>query len=355
MRAGIAVFVAVVQSILFLGHWFVFQTWVSLHPPSTPLFRAAVAAASVSFIATTLLSRRYYNPLVRSLYLAAAVWLGFMDLFLVAACTCWLVYPLDHGAFAAVVFGLAVAAGIYGLVNARLVRVQRISVSLPGLPPAWVGRRAALVTDTHLGAINGPRFMGRIVSKLRTLAPDAAFLSGDLFDGGLFDPQALEAWTDLALPLGAYFVNGNHEEFSDPRPYLDAVRRAGIRVLNNQKVTLDGVQILGVPYGESADPRRFQSLLRTLCDPGGPAILLCHSPHALPVPEAAGVSLLLAGHTHGGQMFPITFFTARVFKQFRYGLNRLGNMLVYTSCGAGTWGPPMRVGTRPEIVLIEFA
>jgi predicted MPP superfamily phosphohydrolase len=74
----------------------------------------------------------------------------------------------------------------------------------------------------------------------------------------------------------------------------------------------------------------------------------------LPIAEAEGVSLQLSGHTHGGQFFPYTLIAKRVWGEFIYGLNRLGNMQVYTSYGAGTWGPPFRVGTRPEIVVLEF-
>jgi uncharacterized protein len=83
--------------------------------------------------------------------------------------------------------------------------------------------------------------------------------------------------------------------------------------------------------------------------------MLSHSPHALAVPAEAGISLQLSGHTHGGQIFPFTWFTQRIFGAYTYGLKRFREMWVYTTTGAGTWGPPMRVGTQPEIVLIEFA
>ena len=84
------------------------------------------------------------------------------------------------------------------------------------------------------------------------------------------------------------------------------------------------------------------------------SILLTHAPSGLPIAEEEGISLQLSGHTHGGQIFPFTWIVSRVWGQFTYGLKRLGNLLVYTSSGTGTWGPPMRVGTKPEIVLIEF-
>ncbi len=86
-----------------------------------------------------------------------------------------------------------------------------------------------------------------------------------------------------------------------------------------------------------------------------PAILFNHAPARLPIVEQAGFSLQLSGHTHGGQFLPFTWITRRVYGRFTSGLHNFGSLQVYTSTGAGTWGPPMRVGTRPEIVLLEFS
>ena len=156
--------------------------------------------------------------------------------------------------------------------------------------------------------------------------------------------------------MGAYFTTGNHEEFSDPSRYLEAVNRSEVRVLHNEKVTIDGLQIVGVHYQETTNAERFRSILeRADIRRDQASILLSHAPHALAIPEEAGISMQLSGHTHGGQIFPFTWFTRRIFGRYTYGLKRFGDMLVYTTTGVGTWGPPMRVGTQPEIVLIEFA
>ena len=87
---------------------------------------------------------------------------------------------------------------------------------------------------------------------------------------------------------------------------------------------------------------------------GGPSVLLNHVPNGLPIVEECGVSLQLSGHTHGGQIFPFTWVARRAFGEFTYGLHSFRALQVYTSTGAGTWGPPMRVGTTPEMVLLEF-
>jgi predicted MPP superfamily phosphohydrolase len=85
-----------------------------------------------------------------------------------------------------------------------------------------------------------------------------------------------------------------------------------------------------------------------------PSILLNHVPSRLPIVERAGISLQLSGHTHGGQFAPFNWLTRRIFGKFTHGLHRFGALQVYTSTGAGTWGPPMRVGPAPEIVLLTF-
>jgi uncharacterized protein len=364
----IARFVAIVQLLLFVFHAFIYKTLAYFFAGHDRIPPTALAVTlfllSVSFVPGTLLAHRYFNKPVRIFYRFAATWLGILNFAFLASVASWLALPLvqllhlsvTSAQIAATFFTLALLASLYGILNAASIRVNRITVKLPSLPPSWRGRAAALVTDTHLGHIIGSRFLRRLVSTLRQLRPDVVFVSGDMFDGTHADYIRLAApWKSLAPRFGSYFVTGNHEEFSDPTNYLNAIRNSGIHVLHNKAVDLDGLQVLGVPYHDSANPRRFQSILENAqLDPTRASVLLTHVPHSLPVVEEQGISLQLSGHTHGGQIFPFTWFTSRIFGEFTYGLKRFGDLLVYTSSGAGTWGPPMRVGTHPEIVLIHF-
>ena len=368
VRSRIAVAVTIIQSFLLLTHLFLYETWVALfgapRQPGLRVLQLSFAALSVSFVAATLLAHRYYNKPVRVLYRIASIWLGFVNFAFPAACLAWLAVfatiafnlPFTQTQIALVFLGLALFATLYGLVNAANLRIKRVSVKLPGLPASWHGRVAALVTDTHLGHIKGRRFLSRIVTSLRQLRADVVFISGDLFDGTHVDAHRLVApWKQLTPKFGSFFVSGNHDEFSDHSRYLDAIRNSGIRVLHNETVDLDGLQVLGIPYHDSANPERFQSVLSGAhLDPNRASVLLSHVPHSLPIPERHGISLQLSGHTHGGQIFPFTWFTSRIFGAYTYGLSRFGDLLVYTSSGAGTWGPPLRVCTTPEIVLIHF-
>ena len=367
LRAGIAGFVITIQSVLFLAHGFVYWTWAAFQttdPLTATTLKAALAVLSSTFITASLLAFRYYNALVRAFYRIAAIWLGFFNFFFLAAGLSWFVLigvrllrvPIGRPEIAGVLFSFAAVAGLYGLVNARLVRVREIKVRLPNLPRSWRGRTAALVSDLHLGHINGPAFSRRVVGKIEQLHPDIVLITGDLFDGTKVNAEdVVNPLKRLSPRYGAYFVTGNHEEFSDPTKYIDALKGAGIGVLDNQKIVVDGLQIVGVNHSDTTNPARFRTILAQAdIDQNQASILLSHAPHALSVAEGAGVSLQLSGHTHGGQVFPFTWFARKLFGERTYGLSRFGELMVYTSSGAGTWGPPMRVGTHPEIVLIRL-
>jgi uncharacterized protein len=368
MRRSIVLFLVVAQSILFLGHFFIYSTWIALQtaPPIAEIYalRVALAALSVTFLSASLLAWRYSNGFVRGFYRVAAVWLGLLTYLFLAAIASWIVYGIAaaigfSGArqdIAFTLFGTALLAGLYGVINSTRIRVRQITVKLPNLPLIWRGRFAAFVSDVHLGHVRGYRFAKRLVALLSGLAPDIVLVGGDMYDGTKADVRHLaEPFREIISPLGTYFVAGNHEEFSDRRQYLDAVRSSGVHVLNNEKVVVDGLQIVGVHHHESVNTDQYRSILRGAnLDPNCASILLTHAPHHLPVAAEEKIGLQLSGHTHAGQFFPFTWITKRIYGPFVYGLKSLGNLLVYTSCGVGTWGPPLRLGTSPEVVLIGF-
>jgi hypothetical protein len=361
-----------IEIIMLLAHWFLFHTWIAFWDApgaDTALaLQIVLLVLAFSFVAAALLSFRFSNPLVVVMSRLSSVWLGFLNYFFWAACLSWLAWYawllLGQSAnpaaarpwIAGCLWVVALLAGVYGLINARQIRVRRIGVTLPGLPPSWRGRKAVLMSDLHLGNINGARFGRRLVALAAGLEPDIVFVPGDMFDGTMADLDKLAApFKELTPRFGVYFSTGNHEEFAGKEHYLEAAARAGMRVLNNERVTVDGLHIAGVPNGEAHNPIRLRATLERLrLNPDEASILLNHMPSRLPIVEGAGISLQLSGHTHVGQLFPFNWLTRRVFGKFTYGLQRFGALQVYTSSGAGTWGPPMRVGTYPEIVLLEF-
>jgi hypothetical protein len=361
-------FITIVQAILFLTHFFLYATWTFSRADnaasSGPWLQMTLSFLSVSFLAASLLAFRYTNPAVRAFYRVAAVWLGFVSFLFFAACASWVVFGVARLAgmnlnfhwIVEALFGVAVLSGLFGLFNASWTRVRRITVRLENLPEVWRGRTAALISDLHLGHVRNGSFLRRIVARVMREKPDAVFVAGDLYDGTAIDAaQAAEPLRGLRAPQGAYFVAGNHEQFGDDSKYIHAVSNAGVRVLHNEKIEAEDLQIVGVPYNHATQDEHFRSVLRHIgVDRNRASILLTHAPDRPHVAEAEGISLQVSGHTHVGQFVPWTWMAQRIYRQFAYGLSRIGKMLVYTSSGAGTWGPPLRLGSSPEIVLFHF-
>jgi predicted MPP superfamily phosphohydrolase len=364
--------ILIVQVSLCLAHWFLYDTWIAFWWPmgaaATLSLRVTLIFLSVLFIVAAFLGFRFTNWLVALIYQIAAVWLGLLNFFFVAA---WLAWIVDFAlrimvptatrlnarpVIAGVLFTAAIATGVYGILNARLIRVRRLPVKLENLPPSWRNRTALVFSDLHLGNINGVRFAQRISTLAVRLQPDVIFIPGDLFDGTKADPAGIAApLFELAPPFGIFFVSGNHEEFGGSTHYAEALKHAGFHVLDNERVLVDNLQVVGVSYSSSTQAIHLRHFLMSLRLNEGPAsILLQHVPNRLPIVEQAGVSLQLSGHTHGGQVFPFSSITRRAFGKFTYGLQRFDALQVLTSSGVGTWGPPMRVGTHPEVVLLTF-
>ena len=360
--------ISIVQSILFLGHWFIYKTLVRFfgvtHPGKLLTLGSALGLLSVSLVLTSFLAFRHSNIVVRCLYTAAASWVGILYLFVLASVLCWILYglgrlfhiALDRKILIEILFAMALMGSLYGFINSGLVRIARMNLRLPNLPDQWKGKTAVWVSDTHLGHVRNLGFARRIAAKVMELHPDIFFIGGDLYDGTAVDlDKVIEPFSQIFPPYGTYFITGNHEEFADNRPYLEAVRRAGMQVLNNKMVDVKGLQIIGVDYRDTRSEGRFRMILEGMgIDRHKPSILLKHAPFDLPVARDQGISLQISGHTHRGQVFLFRFITSRVYKGFDYGPKHLGDLLVYTSSGAGTWGPPMRVDTIPEIVVITF-
>lgn len=367
-RKRFITFVAVIQAILFLAHFFLYKTWTFSTGGSSVLsslgFKLVVAVLSVSFVAASILAMKYTNAAVRAFYRASAVWMGLLSFLLFGAIAAWVIFgtgaaaglQLNFHRLVEILSGIALVLGIGGVLNASWTRITRTTVQLANLPAGWRGRKAALISDLHLGPVRNGSFLRRMVAKIREEQPDAIFIAGDLFDGTAIDAhKATEPLRQLAAPHGVYFVAGNHEQFGSDTKYVNAVAAAGIRVLTNEKVDVEGLQIVGVPFNHAVQPGRFASVLHAIgLDRGRASILLTHAPDHPEIAEAAGISLQLSGHTHLGQFIPWSWMARRIYREFVYGLSRIGNMQVFTSSGAGTWGPPLRLGSNPEIVMLEF-
>jgi uncharacterized protein len=262
--------------------------------------------------------------------------------------------PLTGRGGAGAVFVAALLTCCYGYMEARWIKVERSVLKTTKLPEGVDRLKIAQVSDVHMGLLNGKELLQPIVALMRAEQPDLVVATGDVVDGDMVgNGEIHELWQQLQPPLGKYAVTGNHEYYAGLAQALQTIERCGFRVLRDETLTSAGVlNIVGVddPTGgslvdEAALLASSRNALFTL--------LLKHRPEVRE--QSRGLfDLQLSGHAHRGQIFPFRFFTGMAYPM-QNGLYDLGGgSFLYTSRGAGTWGPPMRVLSPPEVTIIEL-
>lgn len=259
---------------------------------------------------------------------------------------------------------LAGLATLFGLVGARrTARVRRVDVAIVGLPAALHGFTIAQISDVHVGpTVKGP-YLARIVAAVNRLGADAVAVTGDLVDGRVADLRDdVAPLAGLRSRHGSFFVTGNHEYYSGAIEWSGLLSSLGVRVLMNEHVALthNGAQLVlaGVAdYSAHHFVASHRSDARQAMAGAPPEaglrVLLAHQPRSAAAAADAGFDVQLSGHTHGGQVWPFNLFV-RLQQPYTAGLHRLRSMWVYTSRGAGYWGPPLRLGAASEIGLLRF-
>lgn len=262
--------------------------------------------------------------------------------------------------------GLAVllAAGgvfLYGWWNARNPQITRYSIDIPKQAGQLKDLRVVAVSDLHLGIIVHNGRLLKLVEMINGLGPDLVVLPGDLVDespGPLVEQDMISTFRQIAPKYGVYAVTGNHDYMSrKSEEIVRLLEGAGIKVLRDQRVSIDGSFYL---VGRDDSSRRRTGGIRAetadlVNGPGPPlpVILLDHQPTRRGQAPEEGVDLKLSGHTHHGQLFPFNLITRRMYET-DWGYLRQGSWQAVVSSGFGTWGPPIRVGSRPEVVLLEI-
>ena len=360
------VMLCAVALVLIACHLFLYWSFMNFFDISSPtvtlIIQIVGGVLSISFVLTAVFVHMLDNSLTDTLYYGASIWLG-IGWYVMIACMLtwvlvvlggWLGIEISTATIGMSIIHAAVAFSLYGIWNAYALRVTRITVRVPNLPDSWQGRRAVQLSDIHLGPILRKKFLASLIKMTQRENPDIIFITGDVFDGGGADVHDLTLpLNDLRPPLGMYGITGNHELFLGLQKSLDALSHTRVRMLNDEMVEVDGVQIAGVQYRMRSDAAIAKSVLQQ-SDPSKPLIGLYHEPVLRDIFKEAGVNLQLSGHTHKGQLWPFGWITRLVYKKYDYGLHTDGSYSIFTSTGVGSWGPPMRTGNRPEIVVITF-
>ena len=239
--------------------------------------------------------------------------------------------------------------------------IKRVLITLSKVNARLAGLRIAVVSDVHLGPMLGRSHTERIVRMINELEADLVAIVGDLADGTASQlGPAARPFKGLESRYGSYFVTGNHEYLYDGvEDWLDEMRAVGVRPLVNERVEIrhNGtfLDLAGVEDLAGEETGRGPDLERALAgrDTSRPVVLLAHQPVFAEEAARHGVDLQLSGHTHGGQMFPLTGVTA-LSNPVSAGLGKVDDTTLYVTSGAGFFGPPVRVGVPPDITLLEL-
>jgi predicted MPP superfamily phosphohydrolase len=362
-------FVLVWSALLYGAHYFLFFSAVRFFPVMAGLSRNTLAVwvglLSVSFLLASICAHHFQNLPTRVFYFTSGCWMGLLVNLLLASAAVWFVigaakilgFNLNAAVWGGICFSLAFFVSIYGVWNAFHPRIKNVSVTIPNLPEQWKNKKIVQISDIHLGIIHRQRFLKEVVRKVNEVQPAMVLLTGDFFDGMDKDLNGLaEPLDQVQAEKGVFFVTGNHETYIGVEKVYEAFLNMRTRVLHDEVVDVDGLKLIGIGFagrGEDKDP---VALLRSLKKDyfGRPNILLFHSPTHSEEFMQCGVNLQLSGHTHKGQMFPFGLITRWMYHGHDYGLFQAGDYTLYTTNGTGSWGPPMRIGNTPEIVVVTL-
>ncbi|MBL9014790.1 MAG: metallophosphoesterase [Myxococcales bacterium] len=337
-----------------LGHLYI--AWRLALPLPSPLWQLTTALFPLcawTFPYVRMRARRLPREQARPWVLAGYLWFGLVAYLFLGAIASHIAVAAgaDARSSALVCGGISIAVVALGLLNVALgPRPRRVRVPMPHLPTERF--TIAHITDLHVGALIGREFTQRLVERVNALDTDIIVLTGDIIDGRLSELRDhVEPLRGLRARHGVFMVTGNHEYYWNATAWVTHLRSLGIRVLRNEHTTIDGAIVLAGTDDVSADEDVEAAVAGR--DAALPLVLLAHHPRTITRAAEAGVDLQLSGHTHGGQLLPWGWL-ARLWDPRVRGLGRHGPTWLYVGDGTGYWGPPLRVGTRCEIGLLEL-
>src|SRR5574343_528329 len=334
---GFIVFLIINQLVIFLAHYLIYRFGTTYYPvldKNKFTFGITLFVLSISFTLSMFLVRAWQNNLTAFFYKISAVWLGALLWVFLGIVICSLIAFLIKDTNTVKQIGLIFFLSIfvintYGLINAFNTKVIEKEVRINNLPAEWVGKKGL-------------------------------FISGDFYDGPVKDFESFsKPFSDINPSLGKYFVTGNHEDYAGLAKSLSALKNAGFVITDDEQTIKNGVQIIGIPYLENSENENERqntqlTLTKNNYDINKPSIVIKHVPTALNVLAENKVDFVFSGHTHGGQMWPFTYIVKKIYGPFWYGFNQNDETLFYTTSGVGSWGPPQKIGTKSEILLVKF-
>jgi predicted MPP superfamily phosphohydrolase len=377
MRTSFLIFFSIVMLIYFSSNYYLFVRGLQALSFSQSIKRWYIpvfwVVASL-FVAGNFMERMYSSALSEWVYRIGSFWLAMMLYLGIAIFLIDLVRianyffhflpvftPIMKFRLGLAVFGIASVIVIAGHINALWINVREIPLTIPKPVSGGKEVKVLMASDLHLGALIGERREKRLLEIIQEQKPDLVLLCGDLVDGEIAPVLRKNLGRhiqEIQTPLGVFAISGNHEYIGGIDKTLPYLQSINIRVLLDEVVTLsNGIQLVGrndySGRGFSGNGRKELKELMADVDRKKPVIVMNHQPYNLSEASDAKVDLHLSGHTHHGQLWPVNFITKAIF-EISWGYLKKDNTHFYVSSGFGSWGPSVRVGNRPEVVIFQI-
>jgi len=368
-------FMILVLTIYGLAHYYVYRRLVTSlgirGEQSDTILKYVFIFMMVSFPFSRLFVRTIgINPFTYTLDWLSSVWMGLIFYVFLAALIFQILLiiptllqlnfvPVLRKVSIWVAIGSGLAMTMAALYEARLMmKTTMLELPVKNLPPERDGFRIVQISDTHIGVLVSEPVMKRTIDAVNALDPDLVVITGDLVDE---DAAHLNGLSDLLQTIrsrnGVYAITGNHEFYSGVEEAVAWAHKGNVRYIRNGKRTIaDFLDIYGVDDPTAAqfgEPKVLPEDVIGVDARTRPSILLYHQPRGIEKAAETGIDIILSGHTHNGQIWPVSLISRMIYPHVN-GLYKIGNAVLYVSRGVGTWGPPMRLDSAPEIVLVKL-
>jgi len=247
-----------------------------------------------------------------------------------------------------------------GNLNKREITIKRLELNLPKGDGKLNELNIVMAADLHLSPIDGEKLLSRIVEKINSLEPDIILFAGDIVDDKaevLIRSEIGESFKQLNPKYGIYAINGNHEFINDVESSVKFMQDYNFHVLRDNHEFVDssfyiiGREDVSMKQFTGSQRKALNEIVKPV-EENYPKIMLDHTPVKLEQAEKNGIDLQLSGHTHHGQIWPGNIITNLIY-EISWGYKKKDKTHYYVTSGAGTWGPPVRTGSKSEIVNIK--
>jgi len=376
MRNTFLIFFIIVVSIYLASNFYLFFRGLqafSLTPMMRRYFIIGFWTLVPMFLIGNILEHTYSSAISEWVFRIGSFWLAYMLYFSLAVLFIDFVRIANYffhflPEFSGVMkfrLGLCVALIvnliiILGHINALWINVKEIPLTIHKKVTGSPEVKILVASDIHLGALIGERREKRLVEIIQEQKPDLVLLCGDLVDGEIAPVLRKNLGRhiqEIRTPLGVYAITGNHEYIGGISKTLPYLRSININVLVDETITLPNcIQLIGRNYiAANRQDHRTKPLSQLVAglDSNKPVIVMNHQPYNLNEAVLNKVDLHVSGHTHNGQLWPFNMIVRSIF-ELSWGYLKKGETNFYVSSGYGTWGPPVRTGNRPEVVVFKL-